>query len=368
MKKQITIGSATFDDFEGVYFTYQSLRLNNLDWLDEIDFVIIDNNPTSKEGEATASFCDKAKIRYFPCPTPRSTAVRDKVFRVAEADFTLCIDPHVLFEPKAVSRLIDFANGGYKEISASTSDLFHGAMMYDYLDPNNTPATHMNERWRDNMFGTWGHEELAKDPNCPPWEIPMHGLGIFACFTKAWPGFSPLFKGFGGEEGYIHEKFKMRGGRTWCLPWLRWLHRFDRPRGNVYPLHLEERIRNYAFGWLEVEKDTDEILEHFSELHPHLPVERIIEDAKFLFKDYSLGDPTNVLESIHEDRKAKTTEAVPFTPEEVVEESKGNEAPCMVGEQAWNHTEVDLGHPLQIDIGGKHLNIKSFALDWSLEG
>ena len=81
MTKRITIGSATFDDFEGVYFTYQALRLANLDRLDEIDLVVIDNNPGSKEGQATASFCEKASIRYFPCPSPMSTAIRDKVFR-----------------------------------------------------------------------------------------------------------------------------------------------------------------------------------------------------------------------------------------------------------------------------------------------
>ena len=194
----------------------------------------------------------------------------------------MCIDPHVLFEPGTISRLIEFAEGGYKKIDASEKDMFQGAMLYDYLTEDNTPATHMEPQWRDNMFGTWGHDDRARDPECAPFEIPLHGLGIFAGFTNEWPGFSPLFKGFGGEEGYIHEKVKNRGGVTWCLPWLRWVHRFDRPRGNVYPLHMEERIRNYAFGWLEVDKDINEMTEHFLELHPHIPVRRIVEDANLL--------------------------------------------------------------------------------------
>ena len=47
--------------------------------------------------------------------------------------------------------------------------------------------------------------------------------------TGAWPGFPAAFRGFGGEEAYIHEKFRRAGGRRLCLPWLRWMHRFGRP-------------------------------------------------------------------------------------------------------------------------------------------
>ena len=64
--KKLTIGSAVYDDFEGVYFSYQSLRLNNKDILKDLDLVIIDNNPESEEGQATKHFCTQAGIRYTP--------------------------------------------------------------------------------------------------------------------------------------------------------------------------------------------------------------------------------------------------------------------------------------------------------------
>ena len=60
--KKLTIGSAVYDDFDGVYFSYQSLRLNNQDIWDDLDLLIIDNNPESAQGKATQSFCKKTRI------------------------------------------------------------------------------------------------------------------------------------------------------------------------------------------------------------------------------------------------------------------------------------------------------------------
>ena len=351
--KKITIGSAVFDDFEGVYFSYQSLRLNNPDRFEELDLVIVDNNPESAEGKATRSFCEKASIRYFAAPTPRSTAIRDRVFREALAPFVVCMDPHVLLEPGTVGRLIDHAD----EMEKSKSmDLYHGPMLYDYLDPANTPATHMDPVWRDNMFGTWGHLEKGKDPAGDPFEIPMHGLGLFACRTKAWPGFSPLFKGFGGEEGYIHTKIKQKGGKTWCLPWLRWLHRFDRPRGNVYPLHIEERLRNYAFGWIEIDQDLEQVARHFEELHKGVPVRQIIKDAQVLYSEYMIN-AEEVLERIHGPAKTEVLEIIPG-PE------KANKSGPLIGRETWHQTKVDLGAPLAFEVLGKEFRIKGFEIEW----
>ena len=80
----------------------------------------------------------------------------------------------------------------------------------------------------------------------------MQGLGVFGCWRKAWPGFNARFRGFGGEEGYIHEKFRQRGGRTLCLPFLRWMHRFNRPMGIPYRNVWQDRFRNYALGFAEL--------------------------------------------------------------------------------------------------------------------
>jgi hypothetical protein len=98
-----------------------------------------------------------------------------------------------------------------------------------------------------------------------------------------WPGFNPLFRGFGGEEGYIHEKFRQAGGRTLCLPFLRWLHRFQRPLGVPYSNRWEDRVRNYLIGRRELGLPRDDIEAHFTELLGAGVANRMISavDAEF---------------------------------------------------------------------------------------
>lgn len=271
--KKLTIGSAVYDDYEGVYFTYQSLRLNNLDIDDELDYVIIDNNPSSVEGKAVKKFCeDSQKIRYFPFEEKTSNSVKNEIFKVAEGKFCMSIDCHILFEPNSIKKLINLF-----EENPESNDLYHGAMLYDQLEKHG-PVTHMEPVWRGNMLGTWACNDKGKNKNSEPFEIPMHGCGIFATRTESWLGFNEKFTGFGGEEGYIHEKYKQDDRKIWCLPFLRWIHRFNRPRGVPYPLIIEERIRNYLIGHKELGLPYDDIIEHFNETQPHINIQNLIDD------------------------------------------------------------------------------------------
>lgn len=268
--KKLTIGSAVYDDFDGVYFTYQALRLNNADIADQLDFVVIDNNPNSSQGETTKHFCETSKsIRYFPFTEKTSTSIRNEIFKKAEGEFCMSIDPHVLFEPHTIKTLL-----GFLSQHSESKDLFHGPMIYDALDESNI-VTHMDPVWRDNMFGTWAHRNAA-DIGTEPFEIPMHGLGVFLAKTKEWLGFNEKFEGFGGEEGYIHEKYRQQGRKIWCLPFLVWLHRFDRPAGIPYPNIIESRIRNYIIGRQELNLPFDDVVDHFSTTYPNIDIERIV--------------------------------------------------------------------------------------------
>lgn len=97
-----------------------------------------------------------------------------------------------------------------------------------------------------------------------------------SCRKDAWLGFHPQFRGFGGEEGYIHEKFRRAGRSVWCLPFLRWLHRFGRPQGVTYPLMRENRVRNYLLGRLELGLPYDDVLACFAPLMTREQVEPIL--------------------------------------------------------------------------------------------
>ena len=134
------------------------------------------------------------------------------------------------------------------------------------------------------MFGTWEHQLRGKDKNSDPFEIPLHGLGLFMQRKNAWQGFNPLFLGFGGEEGYIHEKTRRAGARNICLPWLTWNHRFTRPRGVAYSLKIQERISNYFIGWKETEQNVQDIHDHFSQTNKGLDLKAIESEVDELLR------------------------------------------------------------------------------------
>ena len=125
---------------------------------------------------------------------------------------------------------------------------------------------HFKSTWSKGMFGQWDVDDRGLNPLGAPFEVPQQGLGVFACRREAWPGLNPRFRGFGGEEGYLHHKFRRLGGRTLCLPWLRWIHRFDRPAGTPYPNRVEDRLRNYLIGCDEMGVDPAPVEDHFRTL------------------------------------------------------------------------------------------------------
>ncbi len=256
-KPKLTIGMATYDDYDGVFFSIQAIRLYHSDILDDIELVVIDNHPDGPCAEALKKLEREApNYRYVPNNSRRGTTAKDFVFEEAVGEFVLCMDSHVFVVPGALKRLLD-----YFDANPQTEDLLQGPLLYDDLK---TISTHFNPKWRGGMYGTWDCDERGKDTEAPPFEIPMQGMGLFACRRRTWPGFNPRFRGFGGEEGYIHEKLRQRGGKALCLPFLRWMHRFNRPFGIPYPNNWEDRIRNYVIGFRELGLDTQQIEEHFT--------------------------------------------------------------------------------------------------------
>jgi hypothetical protein len=52
-------------------------------------------------------------------------------------------------------------------------------------DSSHIAATHMDPKWRNGMFGSWGVDPRAKQHPDMPFEIVMQGLGAFACRREA---------------------------------------------------------------------------------------------------------------------------------------------------------------------------------------
>src|SRR5581483_11068574 len=215
--RKLTIGMATYDDYDGAYFSAQAIRLYHPEVRDDTEILIIDNHPDGRCSAALKRLDQKIPgCRYVPMQARCGTAVRDLVFSEASGAYVLCLDSHVLVQPGAIKRLL-----AYFEQDPLTNDLLQGPLLND---SQKKVMTHFHPEWRNGMYGYWATDERGVDPEAPPFEIPMQGLGLFACRKAAWRGFNPLFRGFGGEEGYIHEKFRQAGARSLCLPFLRWLH------------------------------------------------------------------------------------------------------------------------------------------------
>ena len=240
---KLTIGMAVFDDFDGAYFTLQSLHAHH----PQVEYLVIDNAPQSDVRLRAVS--EAVGGRYLHRPDLHGTsAPRDAIFRLARTPWAMCIDSHVLLETGAVQGLLDFIDK-----HPDCTDLLTGPLVYD---DGKLVSTH----WRRDdstggvgLWGTWDTDARGLDRNAPPFEIPMQGLGLFAMRCAVWPGFSPLFRGFGGEEGYIHETVRQRGGKNLCLPGLRWRHRFrDQKTAVPYRLIREDHIWNLLVGHREL--------------------------------------------------------------------------------------------------------------------
>lgn len=253
----LTVGCAHFEDYDGVAFSIQALRLSEPELMGRVEFLVVDNNPDGAHGKAVKQFLSWIpNARYIAAPEAVGTsAPRDRVFREAKGEVVLCMDCHVLLRKGSLRRLLE-----YYEANPETRDLLSGPMWYDNLQQ---VSTHFKDEWRGEMWGTWDTDPRGLDADGQPFEIGAMGLGLFSCRKDAWLGFNPEFRGFGGEEWYIHEKVRKSGAKCLCLPWLRWWHRFGRPGGVPYPLTRWHKVRNYVIGHRELGRALTPIYDHF---------------------------------------------------------------------------------------------------------
>lgn len=333
----LTIGMAVVDDFDGVYFTVQALRMYHPEVTRQAEFIVVDNKPDSKSSPHLETFLANVGGRYIAMPEEGGTSQpRNRVFKEAKGDLVLCMDSHVLIAPNALKRLL-----AWYAANPTSHDLISGPMLYDNY---HTLNTHFDDVWRAEMWGIWG--QAYKHPNgtlftayknrdeqttyhalsmgmapidrdslgLPPchydhrnqvlqaagcislghtdsadaFPIPGMGLGLFTCRKDAWLGFNPNFRGFGGEEMYIHEKFRQAGHQALCLPFLKWGHRFARPQGLGYTPYTWYKLRNYIIGLQELGLPLDRCYEHFVGPNSH---KKLPQPGW----DYLLADPINRL-------------------------------------------------------------------------
>jgi len=317
-KIDLTLGMAVADDWKGVWATIQGLRLMHPEVMDRCEILVVDNKPDSPEGKKTHGLMGWVKQpgelgRYIAMPEPQGTAApRQRVFDEARGELVVCMDPHIFIVPGALAKLL-----AWHEAHRELPVLLQGPLQSDNLE---VMATHFDDVWRGEMWGIWckawvdahgltfsarempgrrlgcftlkgktplktcsprkrnlepigdigwdGHEATLREHGCrelgastdEPFPIPAMGLGLFACQKRFWPGFNPAFRGFGGEEFYVHQKIE-----TLCLPFFQWVHRFGYV-GNQppYSLTVDAKLRNYLIGCRETGVDPSRALAEFA--------------------------------------------------------------------------------------------------------
>ena len=169
----LTIGMATYNDFNGVYFTLQSLRLYQD--LRDTELLVVDNYGCPATKQLVEGWVHGA--RYVLATEVRGTAAaKDRVFREARGEAVLCCDSHVLFAPGAIRRLKEY----YRE-HPECPDPLQGPLVYDDLQ---TISTHFDPGWRARSWGPiLGCYLLVPDS--------MSGSPCTCSSTGSWCGSTP---------------------------------------------------------------------------------------------------------------------------------------------------------------------------------
>jgi glycosyltransferase involved in cell wall biosynthesis len=238
---KLTIGMPSYNNLAEVFFTVQSLKLHHD--LTDTEIVVVDNFGDDN----LQAFCKKAGVVYERYVAIEGVSpAKNKVFEIAKGDYVLCMDSHILLAKCALENL------------PQTDDFYQGPLLH--ADNKNYTYT-WEPTWRGHMWGIWGKNYHV--PPEKPMEIWAMGAGFFYCRRDTWLGFNPKFRGFGGETGYIQEKYRKSGRKVICWPSLVWMHLF----GRKVPFKLDDvdRVRNYLLGFTELGIDTAEIKTHFGQ-------------------------------------------------------------------------------------------------------
>lgn len=324
---KLTIGMAHHSDFDGAYFTIQDIRKELIfngrgDLLQNIEFLVVEDDKDGEHAKTLKSFTASnigPQVSIVNLDSAHGTsATRNKIIEEATGQFVLVLDCHVLLCPvvKTIESLFTFM-----QYNKKTNDLYTGPLVYDNMG---SISTHFDNEWGSGMWGRWGKawqcmcehynlsiiekdkkckfvslvgqeeihkcevcgQELPKDLNyvgheqklrsegydllgydatSEPFEVFAQGCGLFFVRKNAWLGFNKHMRGFGGEECYIHEKYRQAGRKTMCLPFLKWVHRFYRPEPVNYTVNDRDRVRNYLLGFTELGLDFSPLKEHFEQ-------------------------------------------------------------------------------------------------------
>ena len=260
-KPLLTIGMPTCFDYSGAMFTIRSIVQYQTFDEDDIEIIVVDNTPDKvyrRSLKRQIHLMDSERIHYIEHVNDHGPAsAKNKVFEAATGEFVICMDSHVLLAENAIRKLKVWLE--YPEHEEGMLDnLFSGPM----LMTNGKHSTNMIQKWRGHAWGIWQTDNQILE-SVDPVEAWGQGCGLLLARKDSWLKFNEHFKGLGGEEGYIHTKYRHNGRKFYILPWLGWWHRFDSPDTKHYDISLFSKVRNHYIAFQELGLPTQEVYDHF---------------------------------------------------------------------------------------------------------
>ena len=184
--------------------------MGNPEALDRISFLVLDNHPEGPDAEHLKGLDDAfPDLRYVPfrgfrsrrCATSSSVKRTPTSSCAWTATFFCAQGPGL---PSSIG-------------STETAKL--------RPNPGAVPGRRSRRSLRHSLRSDMGRGDVRAVGKRRAWIRPQRrtvrdrdeGLGVFACRREAWPGLTPLFRGFGGEEGYLQQKFRRAGGRVYAI-------------------------------------------------------------------------------------------------------------------------------------------------------
>jgi len=271
---KLTVSMSTYDDYDGVFFTIQSLRMHH-NLPANTEFIVIDNNPDGSHSKTLNGFLKAVpNCKVVGERERKSSFVKYDAFKHATGDVILGLDCHVLLQADFIDNLLQWWSH-----NTGNPSLLTGPLVYNDLV---SLSSHMAEEWRGSDFGTWATNTEALKRG-EPFQVPMQGMGCFSFWRTEAPHPNPGFRCFGAEEWYLAERTRRNGGKVICHPGMGWMHRFEWPPRN-FPMSLDDKIVNYYRGWLELYGTLEhqrirQMTEHWLKTLPQAKLDELIKKA-----------------------------------------------------------------------------------------
>lgn len=256
---KLSVCIPTRDD-PGAWACINGLWMDHGSLIDEM-IVVDDSVVGSKDAVDLQRHCaSNHRIRYLRyVGDPSSCLYKEAAVRNAMGDVVLLCDSHVMYPQGSIESAIAWAKEHPKDLvvgpvfqnawaprAMATNQMLYADESYEV--PRDAEVHH-GVVCRGEAIGAWRFDERTE-----PFEVMQQGTGALVFMREAWPGFHPAMTGFGGNETYLMESFRHRGGRVVCVPQFRWVHDFANRDRHKYARPRELTIRNYLVGFLALER------------------------------------------------------------------------------------------------------------------